>query len=200
MNYYKLVGDKVFLSESAPIRSSCQILDTSLTAFGFTLRISTIFLGLDCGLNLHDDDDYVPTLFETMVFCDEIPSTELYFQDRYQDYYSAIKGHCETIKSVMVFIQGHAEKLKKTEDEISRNPMFNAIIKRLNQGRKFTIHECVMCNFKCHYLMKDKQLFYNSGCDCVTYTAIRIRNISDIQEYLDLNPTFDFLDEKYWNE
>lgn len=79
--------------------------------------------------------------------------------------------------------------------------MKNEILKRLSEGKRFSFHSCGICDFKCHYIVHNQRLFYDSGCYCVRrYSNIQPRELIDIDEILSMNPTVDYLQQEYWME
>jgi hypothetical protein len=68
---------------------------------GQTVRVSTIFLGLD---HNHGPGG-PPVLFETMIFAPNIPSLDQ-TQHRYTTYQDAIAGHAQAVARVQEFLKG----------------------------------------------------------------------------------------------
>jgi hypothetical protein len=66
---------------------------------GRLLSVSTIWLGLDHGMNLNNDPDYEPLIFETMVF-DE--AGEIVTQERYTREETAQEAHRMLVESLTI--------------------------------------------------------------------------------------------------
>lgn len=67
-----------------------------------------------------------------------------------------------------------------------------AIDRNLTQ---WPIHNCSMCGYPCSYVMpanNRSKVFYDSGCDCVTYTNVQPRSWQDIADHYNsqTNPVF----------
>jgi len=53
--------------------------------------------------------------------------------------------------------------------------------------KSWTIHHCSMCNYPCSYLIKGEKVFYDSGCDCVSYNKIEEKSWEDLAKYYNRN-------------
>ena len=114
MTYFKLENDNIISVDNVKESSIGQpILKTNISMFGFEALISTVFLGIDHSINIYDDK---PILFETMIFCDDIPSEELSYQVRYSDLYKSIEGHNFSILFLYGFLHRYSERLKQQKD------------------------------------------------------------------------------------
>lgn len=60
--------------------------------------------------------------------------------------------------------------------------------------QKWVIHHCSMCSYPCGYIFRGDQVFYDSGCDCVTYgPALRPADYKDVAEQYNNS-------HKWWTE
>ena len=61
-------------------------------------------------------------------------------------------------------------------------------IKKLVGGKKLVIRKCTFCDYPCGYMFMNGELYYDAGCDCVTYGPnIEPREIEDIIRYVNQN-------------
>ena len=56
---------------------------------------------------------------------------------------------------------------------------------RAHPGKDLVIHHCSMCNYPCAFSSDGKNLFYDSGCDCVKYSGMRYADWDELDFYLD---------------
>ena len=48
---------------------------------------------------------------------------------------------------------------------------------------RWQIHDCSICDYPCGYLFRGDEVFYDSGCDCVTYRSdLHPRSWEDVAE------------------
>lgn len=119
---YKLKNDTVINVHNIMQATIGQpILHTKINTFDFEALISTTFLGVDHGCNINNKEDYKPTIFETMIFCANIPENDLFYQERYTDYYEAICGHYIAIRFFIGFLKEYANKLKSPDEQLKVN-------------------------------------------------------------------------------
>lgn len=58
------------------------------------------------------------------------------------------------------------------------------VIKLLRAGNKLNIHDCSLCGYPCGYLSDGDNLFYDSGCYCVSYSPnVRGRSWHELDDY-----------------
>ena len=60
-------------------------------------------------------------------------------------------------------------------------------IKKAMNERKLLINRCRFCDYPCGYFFKGKQLFYDSGCNCVGLRMVEKREESELIEILEVN-------------
>lgn len=54
---------------------------------------------------------------------------------------------------------------------------------------RWNIHDCSICGYKCGYVIgRDRNVFYDSGCNCVTYgPALRLSSWDDLAAHYNGN-------------
>ena len=93
-SYYKLEGDKVSpCRDKSEIKLPHRFLSTTVFYGNYEVRVSTVFLSLDHDFTCSGE----PVLFETMSFCEQIPSEVFQIERRYRSYDEAVEGHNEAI-------------------------------------------------------------------------------------------------------
>lgn len=61
-------------------------------------------------------------------------------------------------------------------------------IKEMIGNRKMFVHNCSFCGYPCGYLVRDGKVYYDSGCDCVTYGPnIQPRDDNDLLNFINTN-------------
>lgn len=57
-----------------------------------------------------------------------------------------------------------------------------------NKGIAFyPVHDCSMCGYRCGFIIRDEDVAYDSGCDCVTYTNIQPRTWENLANTYNMN-------------
>lgn len=51
----------------------------------------------------------------------------------------------------------------------------------------YLVHHCSMCNYPCGYVIKGEEVFYDSGCNCVTYNNVEPRSWEELASTYNLN-------------
>jgi hypothetical protein len=60
---------------------------------------------------------------------------------------------------------------------------------------RWDIHECSMCGYLCGYVFVGEQVFYDSGCDCMSYgNKLNPRNWGDVVDQY--NRQIDWFEDK----
>lgn len=49
------------------------------------------------------------------------------------------------------------------------------------------IHNCSFCSYSCGYHFHGEDVFYDSGCDCVTYNNFQPRSWDDVAQVYNMN-------------
>jgi hypothetical protein len=52
---------------------------------------------------------------------------------------------------------------------------------------RWRVHNCSMCGYPCGYEIHDNEVFYDSGCDCVSYSNIQPRSWEDLANSYNMN-------------
>jgi len=63
------------------------------------------------------------------------------------------------------------------------------------------IHQCSFCNYRCGYVFRDGDVFYDSGCDCVTYGyVITPKDYEDVAEQYNMQTHEKFIRDmdEFW--
>lgn len=49
------------------------------------------------------------------------------------------------------------------------------------------VHNCSMCGYKCGYIISDDNVFYDAGCDCVSYNDTQEKTWDELTETYNRN-------------
>lgn len=63
--------------------------------------------------------------------------------------------------------------MKRTKEELMKQIKEHDI-------KRWTIHNCSMCGYPCGYLIEGDNIFYDCGCDCVSYRDIHPSSIEEL--------------------
>lgn len=65
--------------------------------------------------------------------------------------------------------------------------------------RKWNIHDCSGCGYKCGYLIDGDQLYYDNGCYCIMYPATP-RDWQDLVDHYNRQSSDKYINEmnKFW--
>lgn len=65
------------------------------------------------------------------------------------------------------------------------------VIAKLKSGKSWTMRQCSMCGYPCNFNSDGEKLYFDAGCDCVTYTVNEPRSWEDLDFYF--NPEYGHL-------
>ncbi len=51
-----------------------------------------------------------------------------------------------------------------------------------NNITKWNVNDCSICNYHCGYIIRNGQVMYDSGCDCVSHSNLQPRSWEDLAE------------------
>ena len=73
-----------------------------------------------------------------------------------------------------------------------------------NNIKRWDIHKCSICGFNCGYIFDiyNDQVYYDSGCDCVTYFVMpHPRSWNEVAEYYNMqtNPKYIAEMDEFWH-
>ncbi len=57
-----------------------------------------------------------------------------------------------------------------------KKPIDFQISAQKNGITRWDVHNCSFCNYACGYVFEGVQVFYDSACDCVTYSYLQPRD------------------------
>ena len=82
----------------------------------------------------------------------------------------------------------------KTADDFKQQAKLHNII-------RWNVHDCSICGYRCGYIIEGDQVYYDSGCDCVTYSDIKQRNFDDIAGLYNMQKNPDIIERfnEFWH-
>lgn len=70
-------------------------------------------------------------------------------------------------------------------------------IKELIENNNITsipVHDCSICGYPCGYVINEHGVFYDSGCDCVSYSGLRVESFSAIADLYNMQSNPEWID------
>ena len=74
-----------------------------------------------------------------------------------------------------------------------------------NKIRKWNMHNCSLCNYNCGYIFEildnDVDVYYDHGCNCVTFHDISCRDFDSVIIHIKIQSNYDVIKEylDFWN-